>query len=308
VRAMFKSVKTFLLLAAMSGLLLAIGAMLDDGSGAMVTIMLVIALGMNLVTYFASGKFAIRMARAQPMDEAEYPDVHAMVRELATKAGQPMPRLYVSPSPQLNAFASGRNPRNAVVCVNRGLYEALEPDELRGVLGHELQHVYNRDILIGSVAAMIGTTITYLAFVLRWIPIMGSSNDRGGPNPLVALVAGLLAPIVAAIIQASITRSRESLADHTGAELTGEPLALARALAKLEAGSRDPRRLRAGGTPAETNPAMQHLFIAAPFGGRAASKLFSTHPPIPERIAALEEQARRMGQLGPGQPGVGGWR
>jgi heat shock protein HtpX len=300
---MFKSFKTFVLLAAMSGLLLAIGAMLDDGTGTMLTVMLGVALVMNAVAYFASDKLAIRMARAVPMDPAEYPDVHAMVRDLSTRARQPMPRLYVSPSPQLNAFASGRNPRNAVVCVNRGLYEALTPDELRGVLGHELQHVYNRDILIGSVAAMIGTTITYLAFVLRWIPLFGSSNDRGGPNPLVALVAGMLAPIVAAVIQASITRSRESLADRTGAELTGDPLALARALAKLEAGSRDPRRLRAGATPAETNPAMQHLFISAPFGGRAVSRLFSTHPPIPERIAALEEQARRMGQLGPGPHG-----
>jgi heat shock protein HtpX len=165
--------------------------------------------------------------------------------------------------------------------------------------------VFNRDILIGSVAAMIGTTITYLAFMLRWIPIMGS-GDRDGPNPLVAIAASIIAPIVAMIIQASITRSRESLADHTGAELTGKPLALASALAKLERGANDPQLLRAGGTKAETNPAMQHLFIAAPFGGRAAMKLFSTHPPIPERIAALEEQARRMGQLGPGP--ATGWR
>jgi heat shock protein HtpX len=240
------------------------------------------------------------------MDEARFPEVYAMVRDLSQKAGQPMPRLYVSPSPQLNAFATGRNPKNAAVCVNMGLYQALSREELEGVIGHELQHVFNRDILIGSVAAMIGTTITYLAFMLRWIPIMG--NDRDGPNPLVAIAASIIAPIVAMIIQASITRSRESLADHTGAELTGKPLALASALAKLERGANDPQLLRAGGTKAETNPAMQHLFIAAPFGGRAAMKLFSTHPPIPERIAALEEQARRMGQLGPGGSLGGGWR
>jgi heat shock protein HtpX len=134
--------------------------------------------------------------------------------------------------------------------------------------------------------------------MLRFLPIFGSSNDRG-PNPLVAIALGILTPIIAAIIQASITRSRESLADHTGAELTGKPLALASALRKLEAGGNDPRLLRAGGTPAETNQGMQHLYIAAPFGGRAAGRLFSTHPPIPERVAALEEQARRLGQLGP---------
>ncbi|MEX2504853.1 MAG: M48 family metalloprotease, partial [Egicoccus sp.] len=156
-----------------------------------------------------------------------------------------------------------------------------------------------------SVAAMIGTAITYLALMLRWIPIMGGGNDRDGMNPLAAIAASIIAPIVAMIIQASITRSRESLADHTGAELTGRPLALASALAKLERGANDPRMHRAGATKAETNPAMQHMFIAAPFGGRAAMKLFSTHPPIPERIAALEEQARRMGQLGPAVPPPG---
>jgi heat shock protein HtpX len=302
---MFKSAKTFVLLAAMSGLLLAIGALLDGGSGQLLPIFLVLAIAMNFFSYFYSDKLAIKMAKAEPMDEARFPEVYAMVRELSQKAGQPMPRLYLSPSPQLNAFATGRNPKNAAVCVNLGLYQALTREELEGVIGHELQHVFNRDILIGSVAAMIGTTITYLAFMLRWIPIMGS-GDRDGPNPLVAIAASIIAPIVAMIIQASITRSRESLADHTGAELTGKPLALASALAKLERGANDPQLLRAGGTKAETNPAMQHLFIAAPFGGRAAMKLFSTHPPIPERIAALEEQARRMGQLGPGP--ATGWR
>ncbi|MFP4311476.1 MAG: M48 family metalloprotease [Nitriliruptoraceae bacterium] len=299
---MFKSAKTFVLLAALSGVLLWIGAMLDAGTGSntFLTLMLVVSLGMNAVSYFYSDRIAVRMAGGQPLDPARHRDIIEIVERLAAKAGEPMPRLYLSPSPQLNAFATGRNPRNAAVVVNQGLYDALTDDELEGVLGHELQHVYNRDILIGSVAAAIGTMITYLAFALRWIPFLGSGEDDG-PNPLVALAVSIVAPIVAMIIQASITRSRESLADHTGAELTGKPLALASALAKLEAGANDPRRLRAGATKAETNPAMQHLFIAAPFGGRAASRLFSTHPPIPERIAALEEQARRMGQLGPGQ-------
>jgi heat shock protein HtpX len=303
---MFTSAKTFLLLAAMSGLLLGIGAILDGnagGGGGFLTLFLVIALVMNVGSYWYSDKLAIRMAKAQPMDRARYPDVYEMVERLSQQAGQPVPKLFVSPSPQLNAFATGRNPANAAVCINEGLYRALAPDELEGVIGHELQHVFNRDILVGSVAAVLATAISYLALMLRFLPLFGG-QDRNGPNPLVAIAVGIVTPIVAMIIQASITRSRESLADHTGAELTGDPLALARALAKLEAGANDPRMLRAGGTPAETNGAMQHLFIAAPFGGRAASKLFSTHPPIPERIAALEEQARRMGQLG---PGPGGW-
>lgn len=305
---MFKSAKTFILLAVMSGLLLGIGAILDGttgGDGGFLTLFLVIAVAMNVGSYWFSDKLAIRMAKAQPMDRARYPDVFEIVERLSRQAGQPVPRLYVSPSPQLNAFATGRNPDNAAVCVNEGLYRALARDELEGVLGHELQHVHNRDILIGSIAAVLATAISYLALMLRFLPFFGGQDRDGGANPLVAVALGILTPIIAVIIQASITRSRESLADHTGAELTGDPLALARALAKLEAGANDPRFLRAGGTPAETNQGMQHLFIAAPFGGRAASKLFSTHPPIPERIAALEEQARRMGQLGPG-PGFPG--
>ena len=302
---MFKSAKTFVLLAAMSGVLLLIGALLDGGTGGpFLTIMLIVAVGMNFFSYFYSDKLAIRMARAQPMDEASYPEVYAMVRRLAEQAGEPMPNLFISPSPQLNAFATGRNPQHAAVCINQGLYQALTPEELEGVIGHELQHVFNRDILIGSVAAVIGTAITYLALMLRWIPLFGGS-DREGVNPIAALAVSIVAPLVALVIQASITRSRESLADHTGAELTGKPLALASALAKLERGANDPRLLRAGGTPAETNQAMGHLYIAAPFGGRAAMKLFATHPPIPERITALEEQARQMGQLGPGQSAFG---
>jgi heat shock protein HtpX len=302
---MFKSAKTFVLLAAMSGLLLGIGALLDGGSGRYLPIFLVVALAMNVGSYWFSDKLAIKMAKAQPMDAARYGDVYAMVERLSQAANQPMPRLYVSPSPQLNAFATGRNPDHAAVCINEGLYRALTPEELEGVLGHELQHVYNRDILIGSVAAVLATSISYLALMLRFLPFFGSSDDRG-PNPLVAVALGVLTPIIAMIIQASITRSRESLADHTGAELTGKPLALASALRKLEAGANDPRMHRAGATPAELNQGMQHLYIAAPFGGRAVSKLFSTHPPIPERIAALEEQARRLGQLGP-DPRTGGW-
>jgi heat shock protein HtpX len=298
---MFKSAKTFILIAGLAGLLMLIGGLIKGTTG--LTIALIIALGINGFSYFFSDKMAIKMARAKPMDEAEYPQVYAIVRRLSQQANQPMPRMYISPSPQLNAFATGRNPNNAVVCVNQGLYEALNDEELEGVLGHELQHVYNRDILIGSVAAGIATAISYIAFMARFAAIFGGGGrDREGGNVFALLAMAILAPIAATIIQLAVTRSRESLADHTGAELTGKPLALASALRKLEAGSNDPRRLRMGGTPAETNQAMAHMYITAPFGGRAmTTKLFMSHPPIPERIAALEEQARQMGQLGPGQ-------
>lgn len=296
---MFKSAKTFTLMAGLAGLLMLVGQAVGQTTG--LTIMLVFSLGMNLVMYFFSDRIAIRMAKAEPMEESAYPDVYAMVRSLSQRANQPMPKLYISPSPQLNAFATGRNPNNAAVCVNRGLYEALTPEELEGVLGHELQHVYNRDILVGTIAAGIATAISYLAFFARWGAIFGGGGRDDDNNPFALLAAAIIAPIAATVIQLAVTRSRESLADKTGAELTGNPLGLARALAKLEAGSRDPRRLRAGGTPAETNAAMQHMFIAAPFGGRAARKMFSSHPPIPERIEALGEQARQMGQLGPNE-------
>lgn len=301
-----KWAKSFILLAAMGGLLMAIGGLVFQSSTGIV-IGLVIALALNFYSWFNSDKLAIRMAKAEPMDEAQYPEVYATVRRLADKAGQPMPNLFISPSPQLNAFATGRGPDHAAVCVNQGLYEALTAEELEGVLGHELQHVYNRDILIGSIAATIAMAITGIAMIARFGAIFGGMGGRDGEggNPIALLATAILAPIAATIIQLAVTRSRESLADHTGAELTGKPLALASALAKLERGNNDPSRWRRGAVPAETNGAMQHMYISAPFGGRAASKLFRSHPPTEERIAALEEQAREMGQLGPGQSILG---
>lgn len=297
---MSKTLKSFTLLAGLAGLLILIGGWFGGRGGAMIA--LVIAMGINLFSYFQSDKIAVKMARAQPMEESQYPDVYRMVRNLSQRAGKPMPRLFISPSPQLNAFATGRNPENAVVCINQGLYETLTPDELEGVLGHELQHVYNRDILVGTIAAGIAMAITFLATMARWAAIFGGGGrDREGANPIALIAMSILAPIAATVIQLAVTRSRESLADHTGAELTGKPLALASALAKLEKGNNDPRRLRMGGTPAETNAAMAHMYISAPFGGRAMMKLFSSHPPIPERIEALEGMARERGQLGPTQ-------
>ncbi len=296
-----KQLKTAALLGGLAGLLLLIGGLMGGQTG------LVIALGLAVVlnfgSYFFSDRLAVRMAQAEPMDEAEYPEVHRIVRRLSQQAGQPQPDLYVSPSPQLNAFATGRNPDNAVVCVNRGLYEALSPEELEGVLGHELQHVYNRDILIGSIAATIAAAITFLAFMARFAAIFGGRGGERGGNPIALLAMALLAPIAATVIQLAVTRSRESLADHTGAELTGKPLALASALSKLERANNDPQQLRRGGTRAETSEAFAHLYISAPFGGRAMrfGRLFRSHPPTEERVAALEDLARDMGQLGPHQ-------
>lgn len=287
--------KSFALLAGLSGLLLVIGQLVGGTSG--LVIALVLAMAMNFYSYFNSDKLAIRMAQAVPMDEREYPDVYEIVRRLAAKAGEPMPRLFISPSPQLNAFATGRDPEHAAVCVNRGLYESLTNDELEGVLGHELQHVYNRDILVGSIAATIATAISFLAILARFGAFFGGGrgDDRG--NPIALLAAAIVAPLAATVIQLAVTRSREAHADHTGAELTGKPLALASALRKLEAAGNDPRRHRMGASRAETSQAMAHMFIAAPFGGRVAGNLFRSHPRTEDRVAALEQQAREMGQL-----------
>lgn len=303
---MFRSAKTFVLLAALSGLLLWAGQAYG-GSGGLV-LMLGVAVVMNLVAYFKSADIAIRMARAEPIDEHSHPRLVAMVRELSDRAGQPMPELYVSPSPQLNAFATGRNPDNGVVCVNQGLLQALDERELRGVIGHELQHVYNRDILIGSVAAIIATAITFLARIAMWGAVVGGGRDRNGGGAIGQLALVFLAPIAAMVIQLAVTRSRESLADRTGAELTGDPIGLAMALRKLKAGSESAGLLRRGGVPAETNTAFSHLYITAPFGGRQQlARLFSSHPPIEERVAALEQMAREMGDAPGGPTGRPSW-
>lgn len=303
---MFKSAKTFVLLAALSGLLLWAGQAYAGGAG--LVLMLGVSVVMNLVAYFKSGDIAIRMARAEPVDERSHPRLVAMVRELSDRAGQPMPDLYISPSPQLNAFATGRNPEHGVVCVNQGLLQALDERELRGVIGHELQHVYNRDILVGSVAAMIATAITFLARIAYFGALFGGGRDRDSGGAFAQLALVFLAPIAATIIQLAVTRSRETLADRTGAELTGDPIGLANALRKLKAGSESAGILRRGGVPAEASNAFSHLYITAPFGGRQAmAKLFSSHPPIEERIARLEQMARDTGAGGAGTPPPPSW-
>jgi heat shock protein HtpX len=266
--------KTTLMLAGLSGLLLAIGALLG---GRWITIMLVVAIVMNGVAYFYSDKIAIRAAGAVPVSEAQFPELYQIVKGLADRAGIPMPRLYVSPSPQPNAFATGRNPDNAAVAVTQGILPILDRRELEGVLAHELSHVQNRDILISSVAATIGAVITWVAHLAIFIP-MGDDDDGGNPV--------ILAPIAAFLIQLAISRSREFGADSSGARLTHDPRALASALRKIEAYSR-------GTPPATTNPSTAHLFISNPFrgGGGGMANLFSTHPSTAERVERLERMA-----------------
>lgn len=279
----FNGLKTTLLFGLMWAVVLGIGMLI--GGASYLWLYALIGVVMTFASYWNSDKIAIRSMRARPVSEAEQPAMYRVVRELSTTARQPMPRLYVSPTASPNAFATGRNPRNAAVCCTEGILELLDERELRGVLGHELMHVYNRDILLSSVAAAVAGVITSLA---QFMMFFGGGRDNRNQNPFAVLAMALLAPIAALLIRMAISRTREYDADEDGSKLTGDPLALASALRKLEIGTRQ--------RPLQATPDLQdvsHLMIANPFKGGGMASLFATHPPMADRIARLENQAGR---------------
>ena len=287
--------KTWILIAAMGGLFIVVGQLLGGTRGA--TIALVLAVVFNFAMYWFSDKIAIKTTRSQPVTEREMPDYYRIVRQLAAEQNMPMPKLFVSEMMQPNAFATGRNPEHASVSVTRGILQILDERELRGVLAHELSHVANRDILISSIAAAIGMSITFLA---RFAFFFGGSDDEGGGNIFGLLLAWILAPIAALLIQMAVTRSREYQADESGAFLSRDPDALASALLKLEQASRQVPPL------ATVSPAEAHMFIVNPMnalqarGAGGITSLFRTHPPTEARVERLRAIASELrGERGP---------
>jgi len=277
----FNGVKTAPLFGAIWALLLGVGSLI--GGGRFIWLFALVGLATTAYGYWNSDKLAIRAMRARPVSEAEQPAMYRIVRELSTSARQPMPRLYVSPTNAPNAFATGRNPRNAAVCCTQGILGMLDERELRGVLGHELMHVYNRDILTASVAAALAAAITFIA---QFALFFGGGDDDNRPNPIAAIALMILGPLAAGVIQMAISRTREYDADEDGAKLTGDPLALASALRKLEIGTRQLPL-----PPDRDLVNASHMMIANPFRVEGLSRLFSTHPPMAERIARLEQMA-----------------
>ncbi len=279
------------LFAALTGLLVLIGGFVGGAAGA--TLFLGISFLLNFGTYWFSDKLALKMAGAKEVTEAEQPELHAMVSNLALQARLPKPRVYIVESDTPNAFATGRNPTHAAVAATTGIMALLTRDELAGVMAHELAHIRNRDTLISTVVGSVAGAITWIAQMLQFSAIfggMGGRDDEEGGSMAGALVMAILAPIAAMIIQMAISRSREFTADETGARILGDPLPLASALDKLQRGVQ--RRPMERG-----NPAMEHLYIINPFAGRNLGKLFSTHPDTQERIARLEHMALQPSSL-----------
>jgi heat shock protein HtpX len=277
--------KTFILMAALTALFMLAGQAIGGRQG--LTFALGMALFMNFFAYWFSDKLALKMSGAQEVDKTEAPQLHQMVEDLVVRAGLPKPRLYIIPSDTPNAFATGRNPEHAAVAVTSGIMRTLNPDELRGVLAHELAHIKNRDILISSMAAVLAGAISYLATMAQWAMFFGggrSDDEEGGSGNLIgSILMMILAPVAAMLIQMAISRSREYLADATGAKIAGQPLPLANALTKLEEWN---HRL-----PMEVNPAQAQMYIVNPLTGQTLARLFSTHPPIAERVARLRQMS-----------------
>ena len=278
------NMKTTLLLATLTAILVVLGDMIGGRSGMM--IMFVISMGMNFMSYWFSDKIVLAQYDAQPVTAQSNPKLYGMVERLAKNGKLPMPKVYIIPSDVPNAFATGRNPNHAAVAVTEGIQRLLTDDELEGVLGHELTHVKNRDTLISTIAAMMAGAISMIAYVLQFSAIFGRSDDREGSNPLELIGAIVIAPIAAGLIQMSISRAREFLADEGGGEMCRNPLALASALAKIDYYSKH------GALPNASN-ATAHMFIINPMVGigESLSNLFSTHPRTEERIAKLKQQA-----------------
>ncbi len=280
---MTSQIKTILLLALLSGIIITLGGMFGGRSGVMIA--LIFALFMNIGSYWYSDKIVLSMYKARPLSPDEAPYIYSAVQELAAKANIPMPRIVIVPEQAPNAFATGRNPEHGVVAVTEGIVRLLSPEELKGVLAHEIAHIANRDILIQTVAGVMGSAIVAIANFMQFASMFGARDSEGErPNPIAMIAMAILAPLAASIIQMAISRSREYLADDTGASLCGQPLYLAKALEKLaHANERIPMQ--------NGNPSTAEMFIVHPFFGAKASNLFSTHPDINERIARLRAMA-----------------
>ena len=288
-------IKTFVLMAALGGFFILVGAWVGDrffgsANGGML-IFLAISVLMNMASYWWSDKLVIKMTRSRPVSEQEAPWLYRIVRDLANKARMPMPKLYVMPAAQPNAFATGRNPEHAAVAVTEGILNVLDERELEGVLAHELAHVKNRDILIGAVAASIATAIMMLVRIAMFSAIFGGGRDDdrdSGPfGAIASILLIILAPIAALLIQMAVSRSRESQADRSGAELLGDATPLARALVKIDAAAKQT-------PPPAVNPSVAHVFLYNPLRGKDVTKFFMSHPPLEERLQQLRELGAKV--------------